>query len=282
MKRLELFVLAFNNAELIGELLTHISKSTILDLPIDIYIVDNGSTDNTEEVVGAFDFATYCEIPVNCYFTGGANYCFSLSKADHVFFMNSDVIPNYNAFIEVIGMAELDDRLGIIGCKSRLMNGNLQDVVKRFPSRIEIHALHGLISGIPIIKNLCLSKYSNTEAEANSGYIVDVVQDSFIYIRGGLISEGLRYDSRMRLYYTEDYICDKVRKFNYHVGFCNSAEVLHYSGVTADQKKKSIRDIYDRDSIEFVREYYGFLSALVLRFDIKLRSILSNFKDRFK
>lgn len=278
MKRIELFILAYNNSNLIKELLRHIEKSSILDLPIDINIVDNGSTDNTRDVAESFGFVTYHRIPINAYFTGGANYCFSRSSAEHVFFMNSDVIPNKEAFFEIIKMAESNDRLGIIGCKSRLMNGELQDVIKLFPSRQEVHALHGCISGIRSLKKLFLKKYSKNHSEGIEDSIAEVVQDSFIYIRGELISQGLRYDTKMRLYYTEDYICEEVRKMNYMVAFCNDAEVLHYSGGTADQRKKSIRDIYDDDAIEFVRQKYGIASSFILKSDIYLRSILSRLK----
>ena len=65
---------------------------------------------------------------------------------------------------------------------------------------------------------------------------------------------------------------------NYMVSFCNDAEVLHYSGGTADQRKKSIRDIYDDDAIEFVRQKYGIASSFILKSDIYLRSILSRLK----
>ena len=280
MKGIQLFVLAYNNVNLIEELLGHIKESSILNLPIDIHIVDNGSSDNTAEIVKSFDFIKYHRIPKNLYFSGGANHCLSLSKADHIFFMNSDVIPNERAFREIISMAESDVRLGIIGCKSRLMTGDFQDIVKRFPSCLEIHALHGCISKVSILRKLVLSKYSRPHTASATDNIVDVVQDSFIYIRGDLVSLGLRYDSRMRLYYTEDYICEETRKMGFLVGFCGRAEVMHYSGATADQRKKSIRNIYDDDAIEFVKQKYGLMSSWILRADILLRELLSKLKIR--
>jgi GT2 family glycosyltransferase len=281
VKKIELYVLAFNNSKIIKDLLDKIKDSTIIDLPIVINIIDNGSTDDTEKIVQSFDFVKYYKLSSNIYFTGGANYCLSLSSAEHVFFMNSDVIPNKNAFVEIIKMAEKNEQLGIIGCKSRLMNGELQDVIKMYPSRIEIHALHGCISGVNFLKKFFLNKYSKTNSDNINDSIVEVVQDSFIYIRGKLISQGLRYDTNVRLYYTEDNICEEVRKMNYLVGFCNSAEVLHYSGATADQKKKSIRDIYDADAVEFVRRKNGYISSFILNCDIMIRSLLSKIKKSF-
>jgi GT2 family glycosyltransferase len=274
VKRIELFILAYNNSKLIKELLVHIENSNILKLPIDVHVVDNGSSDDTEQVVGEYYFANYHKISKNAYFTGGANYCLRLSNAEHVFFMNSDVIPEDTTFIEIIKLVESDERLGLVGCKSRLPNGELQDIVKSFPSLLEIHALHGFITGLSILKQLILKNYSRKSIESSFGYVVDVVQDSFVYIRGSLISHGLRYDETMKLYYTEDYICEEVRRRHYKVGFCNNAEVMHYSGATADQKNKSIRKIYDQDAVVYSLQKYGLISSSLLRFDIFLKNIL--------
>ncbi len=280
MKRIELFILAYNNSKLVDSLLSDIQKSGILDLSIEVIVVDNGSQDNTADIVGLHIFAKYLRLNENRYFSGGANFFLELARAEHVFFMNSDVIPNKNTISSIIALAESDPRLGIIGCKSRLLSGQLQDIVKLVPSRMHMHALHGCIGGLPYLKNWILKRYSKEGILSATNCYVEVVQDSFIYIRGLLIQNGLRYDEGMRLYYTEDFICERVKTLGYEIGFCSNAEVIHISGATADQKKPEIRKIYHDDAVVFSRNKYGVFSASLLKIDIAIMLVLSAVKRR--
>ncbi len=281
-KNISICILAYNNQSIIEATLLSIQKNILPYVDCNVYLLDNGSFDKTFEIAQSFKFLKIYRVQQNLYFSGGANYLFDICRSRHVFFMSSDVTPNADALTKIIEYAEGDNMAGIIGCGSRLRSGELESNTKRFTDPLWLHCLHGLFGVISPLykKKLEWYLYSREKASFQKQQEIDVVQDSFIWINGHLLTRGLRYDTQLRLYYTEDDICSQVRGMGYKVIYFKDAEVQHISQATANQRKKEINAIYVDDSLRFCYKHYGFLHWFLLKCDVAAMNIMRKILKR--
>lgn len=80
----------YNRAQLLPRAIESVLNQTYKD--IELIIVDDGSTDNTEEIIKAYDDSRirYFKMARNSYYCYAANYGLSQCKGKYVAFMNSD------------------------------------------------------------------------------------------------------------------------------------------------------------------------------------------------
>jgi GT2 family glycosyltransferase len=277
--KIDICMLTYNNSNILEETLRNIESIVATKTNIRFLALDNGSTDKTFDILKSFPFVNAYRLEKNRFFTGGANYLFDRCEAVHVFFMSSDVKPRAETFEKIVDFVEANDNIGIVGCKSILRTGVLEFSAKRQPTPLLLHYLHGLPGRVRMLYDMAMDDYlyKKNGFPFPNPKAIDVVQDSFIYINGQLIKNGLRYDTRMKLYYTEDEICFSVRKLGMKIIFFPNAEVEHISQATCNLGSKEISDIYLLDCKEYTLKYFGFFSYLLVALDINITLKLRSF-----
>lgn len=273
---IDICMLAFNNAGFLEETLKNIEKVISGKSGFRFLALDNGSTDNTFEILKSFPFVKAYRLDRNRFFTGGANYLFDQCTADHIFFMSSDVKPREETFEKIVSFVEANANIGIVGCRSALPTGLYEFNAKKQPKPMLLHYLHGLPGRVKRLYKLAMEDYLYKKAGFPflNPQAVDVIQDSFIYLSGKLIKNGLRYDTRMKLYYTEDDICWNVRRLGYEVIFFPHTEVEHISQATCNLGSEEISEIYLSDCKQYTLKFFGLFSYILVLLDIKTTVIL--------
>lgn len=96
----------YNRASLIGKTIESLLNQSYKNF--EIIVVDDGSTDNTEEVIAQFDknMVSFHRIP-NCERGAARNYGAKISKGDYINFFDSDDLAYPNHLKEAIKMIEL-------------------------------------------------------------------------------------------------------------------------------------------------------------------------------
>ncbi len=254
--RMELLILAYNNEKIIGETLENIGRGIVGNLECRVLVLDNGSTDHTFSVVRSFPFVEAFRVEKNRFFSGGANLLFDRCENEHAFFMSSDVNPTPEALRAMIHFAESVPDAGIVGCRSESADGKLERTAKRDASPLLAHFQYGMLSLLrPLGRRVDRYYwYGNEGFPFAQPREVDVVQDSFIYIRGNLLRGGLRYDEEMKLFFTEDDLCQKARRLGYKVYFHREAAVRHWGQRTTDQNNGERQKIYWLDAGVYFRK----------------------------
>jgi GT2 family glycosyltransferase len=87
----------------------------------EVILVDNGSTDDTvASVQSAWADVELVALPANLHFAAGANAGLQRAlarQANYVWLLNNDVTVAPDALAEMIGVAESDPSLGIVGAR---------------------------------------------------------------------------------------------------------------------------------------------------------------------
>jgi len=129
MSHLHIFTLSWNGANKLQSLYNSILDS-LKDIKYDWHVKDNGSIDNTDQVVSQFkcniNYIKYHNNNQN--FSAGNNYIFNLAKPkddDFILLLNNDVTFNDNKSIKnMINLFNKEKNVGAVGAKLKYKNTN--------------------------------------------------------------------------------------------------------------------------------------------------------------
>lgn len=118
-------ILTYNNARYFLDCLKSIIAHT--DIPYQIIVVDNGSSDGTPELMKRVDNAiTICN-ETNLRFIAGCNMGADKATAEYILFLNDDTEVTAGWLAQLYKVMKADPQCGAVGSKILLYNGALQE-----------------------------------------------------------------------------------------------------------------------------------------------------------
>ena len=124
--RVSLVIPIVNGIKLTLECLLSIVRSTT-DVPFEVVIVDNGSSDRSRELLSSIEHLTYVRHDENLGFGPACNAGAAAARGQYLVFLNNDaqVQPHWlSALLEAFSRS---DRVGAVGPKVLFPDGRLQD-----------------------------------------------------------------------------------------------------------------------------------------------------------
>ena len=222
-------ILVWNSERVIGKCLESISNLKSIE-PM-VVVVDNGSVDNTIDIVNEYiekldlSIITY---PINMGTTISRNAGLLKLKAmvpDYLCVLDSDTEVNDEAFVALLYEMSHNPSYGIIGPNMATSSGYVQDSARAFPTVME-----KLFKAIPIhslqVKGEAMEKQAPLSPDSVS-YPVDYLMSAFWLMRPDLIDKVGLLDERI-FYAPEDAeYCIRVWKSGYQVAYCPQARIIH-------------------------------------------------------
>jgi GT2 family glycosyltransferase/glycosyltransferase involved in cell wall biosynthesis len=220
-----ILLVLFNKAEY-----TYQCLETILahaDLPYEVVIVDNASSDGTAELLNRIDNATIIRNDDNFGFLKACNQGAQHARGRWLLLLNNDtqVLPGLlSKLVETAGSAE---RCGAVGGKLIFPNGTLQEAGS-------IIWNDGSCLGYGRGDNPDRPEYSYVkEVDYCSGACLLVNRELFEQVGG---FDELYYPA----YYEETDLCMNIRKSGYRVLFQPAAKLIHYEFGSAGSSSRAI------------------------------------------
>lgn len=127
MAHVEIFILNYNGSRFLPECLESLRKVTRGEHSIDISVVDNNSSDDSQAVVARFEEIHFIPLSENFGFSKGNNLGVwerlktlrsSGRDADYLCFLNNDTRVSESWLIEAVRRFELSPKAGIVGSKA--------------------------------------------------------------------------------------------------------------------------------------------------------------------
>lgn len=115
----------YNQAELTYQALR--SLKFTLDVPAEVIIVDNASSDATEALLARIDGARIVRNAENKHFLRAANQAARMAKGRHLLFFNNDARAMPGAVSHGVRRLDAEPDLGAVGGKIVLLDGTLQE-----------------------------------------------------------------------------------------------------------------------------------------------------------
>jgi len=174
---LSFVILTWNSEKYIGNCLESIiAFCSNLTIKYEIYVVDNGSSDDTRSILSRFE-NKYNVIKCilfdkNMGTTFSRNSALKLVKSKYICVLDSDTEFLHGDIIKLLGLFEGDPFIGLIAPKLVLSDGEIQNSIKKFPTFLE-----KLLKTRRIFK---LSKYNVSDFYTEFPYTKPTVVDTAI------------------------------------------------------------------------------------------------------
>jgi len=212
--RVSIVVVNWNGKELLKNCLSSLDGTDYEDF--DVIVVDNGSTDGSVEMVREeFSFVGLVLNTRNLGFAKANNQGMKralMNGADYVFLLNNDTeIIHKNWLKNLIEVAESSSKIGIVGCKLLLPNGNIQHA----GGYVDYKGDHHYLVGDKIGK-------------------VDYVTGAAFLVKREVVNKIGLFDEQFSPAFSEevDY-CMRARKAGYWVVYSPRTVIIHRMGATA-------------------------------------------------
>jgi GT2 family glycosyltransferase len=224
-----------------------------------IYVIDNGSTDRTAEIVRErFPWVSLIQNSSNRYFTAH-NAAIAQARGRYVVILNPDVRMAPEDLDRMA--AYLDGHPDVVGLAPahRLPGGGLESIAKRRISPRDALWMYTIFQVLaPRLKQALYRKINPPEAQQGEEPIeVEVVQDSCTVFRTAPLQQAGGLCEQFMLYFTEDDICYKLRRYG---------RILYWPGVQVEHQQSTsvrkepafrIRKIRYLDMLTYLKLHFG-------------------------
>ncbi len=194
----------------------------------DVYVADNGSTDDSLNLLkNKFPAVKTIELPNNSGYTGGYNKALKLIKAKYYILLNSDIEVTPDWTIPLINLMESDNTIAAA-----------QPKIKSFHEKTKFEyagAAGGFIDslGYPF----CRGRFIGAATETDNGQYDDTREifwatGAAMIVRADLYHEMEGLDENFFAHMEEIDLCWRLKRAGYKIMVCPSSTVYHVGGGT--------------------------------------------------
>ncbi len=229
MNLLSIIILNYNTKKLLKNCLESVFKT--LNKETSVYVVDNGSSDgSTEMVKNIFPKVKIFQNNKNLGFSAGNNTALKKINSRYYLLLNSDTEVLENSLENLIEFAKNSD-YGIISPKLIYRSGNFQPNAGDLPFGF---ALFNWISGLDDLLNKCNINVPSFHRNDLNFYgeksQVGWVSATAMLIKKEIIEKVGYLDENIFMYGEDTEYCLRAARAGFKIGWTNKAEVVHIQG----------------------------------------------------
>jgi GT2 family glycosyltransferase len=223
----------FNRAQFTNVCLLAVEKSIPADqLPYEVIVVDNGSTDETPHILNSWSTARgnarVISMGQNFGFARACNAGARLARGKYIVLLNNDTLPTPGWLQHMVRLAEGGSQIGIVGSKLLFPNGRIQHIGVAFDeNKNPRHIYRGFSADIPPAR-------LTREYQAVTGACLLMPRDLYWSV-GGM-------DESYENSFEETDLCLKLRARGYRVLVCADSLVYHFESVSEGRRARDLRN----------------------------------------
>jgi GT2 family glycosyltransferase len=227
---LSICIVSFQARAFLRQCLVSLIKETS-DISKEVIVVDNGSSDGTEEMlIAEFPDVQLIKNANNTGYTFPMNQALRASSGRYIVQLNPDTIILPGAFQNLIGFMEQNSRAGICGPKVLNDDGTLQGPCRRGEPRPLAVVGYTFRLGRLFPKNKVLNEYLLSYQDENETHLVAGVSGSCMVIRREVVDQIGYLDERFFAYQEDADYCRRTRDAGWQVFYVPTAQIIHYGG----------------------------------------------------
>lgn len=264
MPDVSIIIVSWNTRHLLAGCLASL-YDTIKDPTFDVWVVDNGSTDGSVEMVrDAFPSVHLVTNSRNEGFARANNQAMALCRGRYMLLLNSDAIATPGAIRSLVSLADAEPRAGIVGARLLNPDGSFQASHTPFPTlgqeSLVLTGLGRLLKG---------PWYPSRGPEEEKGpQEVDYVGGACLLVRHQAVEEVGGLDEGYFMYAEEVDWCYAMKQSGWQVWYEPAAEIIHLGGGSSQHRRPQREaDLY-RSRVRFFRRRYGDRKASLLKLQI--------------
>lgn len=254
------------------------------DQPVQVYIVDNASTDQSlnhcRPLLDEFDNLHLIENEENLGFAKANNLVLNAVRADYYVLINPDCFVQRQTIGYMVGMMQRDPRIGLAGANILNEDGSMQKTSKRkFPTpENSIFRMLGLSRFISKT-----SKYADFDIGQSPGCqdieYVEAISGAFMIVSADALEQAGALDEGYFMHCEDLDWCKRVWMSGYRVGFYAAATVVHGKGKSSRSRPFRVNWYLHKGMLrfynKFYRSQYGMAVSGLVYLGIAVRFILT-------
>jgi hypothetical protein len=274
-------VISYNTRDILRDCLA----SVMAESPLEVVVVDNGSTDGSAEMVRReFPQARLVVDESNPGYGAASNRAVAECVAPYVLLLNSDTLLRQGTLRALYDYMEAHPRVAMAGPRLRNADGTLQPSCFAFPSAtflvVEHSSLRPLAGLIPPMRRHFFIGWPHDEARA-----VPWVMGAALMVRRAAFERVGGFDPSFHMYCEEVDLAYRLAAAGGETHFAPVADVTHLGGASTSQVWHPMRVRYFRSMIQFCATHRPLRSALraatTLRGMVRIKLLLDRIHRRF-
>lgn len=264
--KISIIIVNWNTADLLKQCLSSLTQN------YEVIIVDNGSTDGSQEMVKKFKIQLI-ENGQNLGFAKGNNIGIKQAKGEYIMLLNSDTIVKEGAIEKLVGFLDKNQEYAIVGPKLLNQDGTPQANCGWFPG-LWVCFLMLFKEHFGGSDSVRFSPVKSREVDWLMGAAFVARREVFDKI-GGLDEEIFMYMEEVEWFY-------RTRKFGFETYFFKEAEIIHLGrGSSKSGKKEPIVNIY-KGLLHFYKKHRSKTEIIILKLMLKTKAVLTLFVGYLK
>jgi N-acetylglucosaminyl-diphospho-decaprenol L-rhamnosyltransferase len=235
-----------------------------------IIVVDNASSDGSAAMVrDQFPTVQVIESGANLWFSGGNNLGMRAARGEYVLILNPDTIILPGALQTLVAYLDAHPAVGAVTSRMTFADGTLQRNGSRFADYADFVLTYtplGVICRGARERRRRAMWYADWDRDSTRA--VEVAPGSCLMMRRHLIEQGILFDERLKLFFTDDDLCRQIIGTGAAIHYVAESTIIHDEHASLDQVPRLTRRVYFADLLAYVRKYHGagraWLLALLL------------------
>jgi len=233
MKAIAVGVISWNTRHLLHQCL----ETVLGQAPAEVVVVDNGSTDESPEMVRRFFPSVQVKVnPQNPGFGTAANQAFASTTAPYLLLLNSDTQLRPDALRALAEYLDRHPSVGVVGPRLVRPDGRLQSSCAAFPHPllplVKSKGLTRAIGRIPVLRDHVLDTWTHDRPRK-----VPWVVGAALAIRREAFEAVGGFDETFHMYFEEPDLCARMLAARWETHFAPVAEIIHVEGASTQQRR---------------------------------------------
>ena len=262
--KVSIIILCWNNSQYTKDCVNRLYEVT--PPGFELILVDNGSTDNTRDVLKQLK-KRYRDIKLifnknNLGFAGGNNIGAKQSTNPYICYLNNDTLPQWGWIERMIDVLETNSKAAIVGARLYFPYNEKKGWLVQ-------HAGITFVNGNP--KHIG-GRQPDSRVRKAGIEEVDAVTGACMLIR----KRFAKFDERFkRGYYEDNDLCMKVREKGYKVYINHEAKLIHHEGKSQEIAQKRDKDKFREINLKNKSLFHKIWSNKRIKKLTKVSSVLN-------
>ncbi len=236
MKKVSVIIVNYNTARILKDCLQNLDSS----YPnLETIVVDNGSKDNSVEIVKKFFPKVVLIEAENKGLAAGSNLGLSKATGDYILYLGSDAFPEKGTIHGMVEYMEEDPSIGIATCRLVLRNGALdKDAHRGFPTPWTA-LTHFMYLDRIFSKSKLFNRYFLGFMDMEKPHEIDMCISHFMLVKKEVFERVGKWDEDYFLYGEDVDFCYRVKQSGYRITYLPQFKAVHYKGASVGIRKET-------------------------------------------
>lgn len=264
---LSIVVVNWNTLGLLRDALASIFE-TRDDLPVEVIVIDNGSTDGSAEMVRTeFPDCVLIANAGNQGFAAANNQGFGIARGRYILMLNSDTIVLGEVLAASVRYLDAHLEAGAMGCRVLNPDRTMQITCQMWPSHLNLLLQASGLWRLPWPR--FFGRFEMLDWKRDSEREVDSITGCYLMVRREILDSIGVLDEQFFFFGEETDLCRRMRDAGWKLMFAPVGEIVHYGSASA-RKLNHKRDILLSDAIVRLHRKHGGQAAAAAAWAILL------------